>query len=97
MRGTFPVLVAVVKNQGPLGGNLTMLVAEMEGNEVATGHMGGADWGHLEMGPGTQPWVRGSIYKKKNLQQPGTNMHTVATIHKEILTPPQPPPPPAQK
>ena len=32
MRGTFPVLVAVVKDQGPLGGDLTVCwVAEMEG------------------------------------------------------------------
>ena len=29
------------------------------------GHMGGANCGYLELGPGTPPWVRGSIYKKK--------------------------------
>ena len=34
------------------------------------GHMGGGggDSGYLELGPGTPPWVRGSIYKKKVLQ-----------------------------
>ena len=49
---------------------------------------GGGDWGNLELGPGTPPWVRGSIYKKKILQDPGPNTHTAATIRKEVLTPP---------
>ena len=40
MRGTFPVLVAVVKDQGPLGGNLTVWAAEMEGNRVANPNLG---------------------------------------------------------
>ena len=40
------------------------------------------------MGPGTPPWVRGSIEKKKVLQNPGPNTHTAATIRKEVLTPP---------
>ena len=41
MRGTFPVLVAVVKDQGPLGGNLTMCWAvKMEGSEVANLNLG---------------------------------------------------------
>ena len=36
MRGGLPVLVAVVKGRGPLGGNLTVCwAAEMEGSEVA--------------------------------------------------------------
>ena len=43
--------------------------------------------------PGPPPWVRGSIYKKKVLQDPGPNTHTAATIHKEVLPPPPPPPP----
>ena len=43
--------------------------------------------------PGPPPWVRGSIYKKKVLQDPGPNTHTAATIRKEVLTPPHPPPP----
>ena len=51
---------------------------------------GGGDWGYLELGPGTPPWVRGSIYKKK-VQDPGPNTHTAATIRKEVLTPPTPP------
>ena len=56
---------------------------------------GGADWGYLELGSGTPPWVRGSIYKKKVLQDPSPNTHTAATIRKEDLTPPpQPTPPP---
>ena len=54
---------------------------------------GGGDWGYLELGPGTPPWVRGSIYKKKVLQDPGPNTYTVATIRKEVL----PPPPPSKK
>ena len=33
--------------------------------------------------------MRGSIYKKKVLQDPGPNRHTAATIRKEVLTPPQ--------
>ena len=41
MRGTFPVLVAVVKDQGPLGGNLTVCWAvEMEGSQVASLNLG---------------------------------------------------------
>ena len=32
---------------------------------------------------------RGSINKKKVLQDPGPNTHTAATIRKEVLTPPQ--------
>ena len=50
--------------------------------------------------PGPPPWVRGSIYKKKVLQDPGPNTHTMATIHKEVLTPPPTPPtppPPSKK
>ena len=54
---------------------------------------GGGDWGYLELGPGPLPWVRGSMYKKKVLQDPGPNTHTAATIRKEVLTPPPPPPP----
>ena len=53
---------------------------------------GGGDWGYLELGPGTAPWVRGSIYKKKVLQDPGPNTHTAATIPKVLLTPPTPAP-----
>ena len=35
LRGAFPVLEALVKDQGPLGGNLTVCWAvEMEGSEV---------------------------------------------------------------
>ena len=36
-------------------------------SSLARGHMGGGggDWGYLELGPGTPPWIRGSIYKKK--------------------------------
>ena len=62
-------------------------------SSLPRGHMGGANWGYLELGSGT-PWVRGSIYKKKVLQDPGPNTHTAATIRKEVLTPPSPPPPP---
>ena len=40
MRGTFPILVAVVKDKGPLGGNLTVWAAEMEGSEVANLNLG---------------------------------------------------------
>ena len=47
--------------------------------------------------PGPPPWARGSIYKKKVLQDPGPNTHTAATIHKEVLTPPPSPPPPQKK
>ena len=55
--------------------------------------MEGADWGYLELGPGTPPWVRRSIYKKKVLQDPGLNTHTAATVRKEFLTPPHTQPP----
>ena len=41
MRGTFPVLVAVVKDQGPLGGNLTVCWAvEMEGKSRGKSKLG---------------------------------------------------------
>ena len=46
------------------------------------------DGGYLDLGPGTPPWVRGSIYKKKILQDLGSNSHTAATVRKEVLTPP---------
>ena len=56
------------------------------------GHIGGGgggDWGYPELGPGTpRKRVRGSIYKKKVLQDPAPNTHTAATIRKEVLTPP---------
>ena len=60
-------------------------------SSLARGHIGGGDWGYLELGPGTPPWVRGSIYKKKVLQDPGPKTHTAATIHKEVSPPPTPP------
>ena len=49
--------------------------------------MGGAagTWS-WDLGP--LPRIRGSIYKKIFLQDPGSNTHTVATIRKEFLTPP---------
>ena len=50
---------------------------------------GGGHWGYLELGPGTPPWVRGSIYKKKVLRDPGPNTHTTATIRKEVPPPPK--------
>ena len=41
MRGTFPVLVAMVKDQGPLGGNLTVCwAAEIESSQVASLNLG---------------------------------------------------------
>ena len=41
--------------------------------------------------------VRGSIYKKKVLQDPGPNTHSAVTIHKVVLTPTPPPSPPPKK
>ena len=65
-------------------------------SSLPRGHMGGGG-GRLGVpGVGTRyppPWVRGSIYKKKVLHDPGPNTHTAATIRKEVLTPPIPPPP----
>ena len=46
----------------------------------------GAHWGNPELGSKTPPLVRGSTYKKKIMQDLGLNQHTVATIHKKILT-----------
>ena len=40
----------------------------------ARAHSGG-DRGYPEFGPGTPPWVRGSIYKKKVVQDRGPNTH----------------------
>ena len=57
-------------------------------SSLARGHTGGADWGCLELGRGTPPWVRGSIYKQKVRHDPGPNTHTAATIRKQVLTPP---------
>ena len=40
-------------------------------SSLPRGHMGGGgggQLGYLELGPGTPPWVRGSIYKKKDLR-----------------------------
>ena len=60
-------------------------------SSLARGHMGGGwgggggDYGYLELGPKTPPWVRGSIYKKKVLRDPGPNTHIAATISKEVL------------
>ena len=64
-------------------------------SSLARGHIGGGGGvtrGTGSRDPGPPPWVRGSIYKKKVLQDPGPNTHTAATIHKEVLTPPHPPP-----
>ena len=61
-------------------------------SSLARGHMWGADWRYVELRPKTPPWVRGSIYKNKALQDPGPNTHTAATICKEVLTPPTPTP-----
>ena len=57
-------------------------------------HWQGAIWGGPTGGtwswdPGPPPWVRGSIYKKNVLQDPGPNTHTAATVRKEVLPPPQ--------
>ena len=49
---------------------------------------GGATGGTWSWDPGPPPWVRGSIYKKKGLREPGPNTHTEATVRKEVLTPP---------
>ena len=49
-----------------------------------------ANVGALSWDLGPPPWVRASIYKKNNLQDPCPNTHTAATIRKEVLTPPQP-------
>ena len=59
---------------------------------MARGHMGGggATGGTWSWDP-APPWVRGSICKKKVLQDPGPNPHTAATIRKEVLTPPPTP------
>ena len=71
---------------------LNSLSVKTAKSSLARGHMGGGggDWGYLELGPGTPPWVRVSIYKQKVLQDPGPNTHTAATIRK---APPQPPTP----
>ena len=60
---------------------------------------GGLTGGTWSWDPGPPPWVRGSIHKKKVLQDSGPNTHTAATIRKEVLTPPPPQPPthPPQK
>ena len=44
----------------------------------------------MEFTPKTLPWVWGSIYKKKVVQDPGPNPHTAAAIRKEMLPPPPP-------
>ena len=51
MRGTFPVLAAVVKNQGPLGGGLTVCwAAEMDSSVVASLNLGWQKrWTHLAL------------------------------------------------
>ena len=58
---------------------------------------GGGDLGYLELGPRTPPWVRGSKYKKKVLQDPGPNTHPAATLRKQALTPPPSPTPPQKR
>ena len=70
---------------------------KMAKSSLARGHMGGgggATGGTWSWDPRPPPWDRGSIYKKKVLQDPGPNTNTTATIRKEVLTPPAPPPPP---
>ena len=52
---------------------------------------------NLEMGAGTPPSVRGSIYKKKVVLDLGPDRRMVAGIRKEVLTPPTPPPFPPPK
>ena len=55
---------------------------------VSAARGGGGDWGTRSWDPRPPPWVRGSIYKKKVLPDPGPNTHTAATIRKQVLTPP---------
>ena len=58
-------------------------------SSLARGHIGGGVTGcNWSWDRGPPQWVRGSIYKKKVLQDPGPNTHTAATIHKEVLPPP---------
>ena len=63
-------------------------------SSLARAHRGGLTGGTCSLDPGPPPWVRGSIYKKKVLQDLGPNPHTAAAIRKEVLTPPPPTPPP---
>ena len=44
--------------------------------------------------PGPPPWVRGSIYKKKVLQDPGPKYTHSGHNTQRSFDPPQPPPPP---
>ena len=53
--------------------------------------MGGLTGGTWSWDPGPPPRVRGSIYKKKILRDPGPITPAAATIRKEVLTPPNPP------
>ena len=62
---------------------------------LARGHMGGggATWDTRSWDPGTPPWARGSIYKKKVLQDPGPNTHRATTNPQRSFDPPPPPTP----
>ena len=44
--------------------------------DQSKGPYGGPTGGTWSWDPGPPPWVRGSIYKKKVLQDPGPNTHT---------------------
>ena len=46
----------------------------------------GANQGTWSLDPEPPPWVRGCMYKKKVVQDPGPNPHTAAAIRKEVLT-----------
>ena len=56
---------------------------------------GGATGGTRSSDLGPQPWVRGSMYKKRVALDLGPNPHTAPRIRKEVLTPDPPPTPPA--
>ena len=51
------------------------------------------DGGYLDLGPGTPPWVRGSIYKKKILHDLGSKFTHSGHRTQRSFDPPPPPPP----
>ena len=96
--------IAAMKKQCTLldGQELVKQKFKLQLNYSLSPHWQGAIWGGLTGGtrsldPGPPPWVRGSIYKKKALQDPGPNTHTAAAIRKEVLTSPPPTPPPKKR
>ena len=67
-------------------------------SSLPRGHMGGADWGYLELGPGTPAMGKGVHIQEKSSSGPRSKYtHSGHNTQRSFAPPPPPPPPPPKK